>query len=279
MNADPAAREAIATARTLLFVPGDRPDRFAKAAASGADLVVIDLEDAVGAQDKRRAREHAATWIAANRGPTALRINGPGTPWFEDDLALAAVLSCPIMLPKSERAEIFETVADRTLRRCAVIALIETALGVTRAADIGGAPGVTRLAFGNVDLAGQLGIDPDDHLALAHARSQVVLASAAAELPPPLDGVTTAVRDQAALAADVAQARRLGFSGKLCIHPDQVPPVAAAFAPSEDELRWARAVLGAKGAVAVVDGQMIDRPVTERARRLLSTAGRDGLSE
>jgi citrate lyase subunit beta / citryl-CoA lyase len=255
----------ISAARSLLFVPGHRPDRFDKAAGSGADLVVIDLEDAVAAEDKERARRAAAGWPGLG-ARTVVRVNAPGTPWFEADLRMAAGHGCPVMVPKAEDPAVLARIAVG----CALIPLIETALGAERAYDVCSAPGVVRAAFGNVDLAAQLGIAHDDTLALAHARSRLVLASAAAGISPPVDGVTTAVRDLEAVAADTAHARRLGFSGKLCVHPAQIAPVMAGFAPTEGELRWARAVLGAGESVTTVDGHMVDKPVLDRARRILA---------
>ncbi|MFC9945133.1 HpcH/HpaI aldolase/citrate lyase family protein [Streptomyces pratensis] len=266
-----SARAAITAARTLLFVPGHRPDRFDKAAGSGADLVVVDLEDAVAAEDKERARGAAARWPGLGHR-AVVRVNAPGTPWFEADLRMAAGLGCPVMVPKAEDPAVLAGIASD----CTLIALIETALGVERAYEVCSVPGVVRAAFGNVDLAAQLGVAHDDHPALAHARSRVVLASAAADIGPPVDGVTTAVRDTGVLATDTAHARRLGFSGKLCIHPAQVAPVAAAFAPTESELRWARAVLGAGEAVTTVDGHMVDKPVLDRARRILARPSEPG---
>ncbi|MFJ8862418.1 HpcH/HpaI aldolase/citrate lyase family protein [Streptomyces sp. NPDC102451] len=260
-----SASLAVAAARTLLFVPGDRPDRFDKAADSGADLVVVDLEDAVAAEDKNRARRAVAGWHGP-RDRTVVRVNAPGTPWFEADLDTAAGLGCLVMVPKAEDPAVLARIAAR----CTTVPLIETALGVERAYEVCSVPGVVRAAFGNVDLAAQLGVAPDDTLALAHARSRLVLASAAAGAAPPVDGVTTAVRDTGALAADTAHARRLGFSGKLCVHPAQIAPVAAGFAPTESELRWARAVLGAGDAVTTVDGHMVDKPVLDRARGILA---------
>ncbi|MFI6122123.1 HpcH/HpaI aldolase/citrate lyase family protein [Streptomyces sp. NPDC051064] len=261
----------IAAARTLLFVPGHRPDRFDKAASSGADLVIVDLEDAVAAEDKDRARRAAAEWPALG-GRTVVRVNAPGTPWFEADLRMAAGLGCLVMVPKAEDPAVLAEIAAR----CTLIALIETALGAERAYEVCSVPGVVRAAFGNVDLAAQLGVAHDDTLALIHARSRLVLASAAAGISPPVDGVTTAVRDVDALAADTAHARRLGFSGKLCVHPAQIAPAAAGFAPTESELRWARAVLGAGEAVTTVDGHMVDKPVLERARRILARSAEPG---
>lgn len=265
------SRDGVAAARSLLFVPGSRPDRFDKAASSGADLVIIDLEDAVAAADKERARDAAEAWLAhGNRA--AVRINAPGTPWCEADLGVAARYGCPVVIPKAEDHAVLADLAARTAGRCHLVPLIETALGVERAHQVCSTPGAVRAAFGNVDLAAQLGVAHDDHAALACARSRLVVASAAASIGPPIDGVTTAVRDAGVLRADIAHARRLGFSGKLCIHPAQIEGVAAGFTPSAEEVRWARAVLGAGESVTTVDGHMVDAPVLIRARRVLAAA-------
>lgn len=263
--------DRIAAARSLLFVPGDRPDRFDKAASFGADLVIIDLEDAVAATDKDRARDNAAVWLALGN-QAIVRINPPGTPWSEADLSTVAAYACPVMVPKAEDAAVLADIVARTAGRCDVIPLIETALGVERANEVCATPGVTRAAFGNVDLAAQLGVAHDDHTGLSYARSRLVVASAAAGICPPVDGVTTAVRDADVLGADVAHGRRLGFTGKLCVHPAQIPAVAHGFAPSAQELQWARAVLKAGDSVTTVDGQMVDKPVLDRARRVLALA-------
>ncbi|CDR13716.1 HpcH/HpaI aldolase/citrate lyase family protein [Streptomyces iranensis] len=263
--------ERIAIARSLLFVPGDRPDRFDKAAASGADLVIVDLEDAVAAPDKDRARDNAADWLA-HGNHAIVRINPPGTTWAETDLRMAAEHGSPVMVPKAEDPVALAGLAARVAGRCALVPLIETALGLEHAHAVCATPGVIRAAFGNIDLAAQLGVAPDDHTALTFARSRLVLASAAAGIAPPVDGVTTAVRDAEALRTDTAHARRLGFTGKLCVHPAQPGLVAEGFAPSAEELRWARAVLDAGDSVTTVDGQMVDKPVLERARRTLDRA-------
>ncbi|NEA98571.1 CoA ester lyase [Streptomyces sp. SID13726] len=272
MSAGHPDTDRVAAARTLLFVPGHRPDRFGKAAASGTDLVIIDLEDAVADDDKDRARDNADTWLGLGNS-AVVRVNPPGTPWFEADLARAADHGCPIVVPKSQDPYVLAEIAARTAGRCPMIPLVETALGIERAHEVCAVPGVVRAAFGNVDLATQLGVAHDDRLALTHARSRLVLASAAAGAHPPLDGVTTAVRDPDALDADVTHARRLGFTGKLCIHPAQVSGVAEGFAPTAGELRWAHSVLDAGDSVTTVDGRMVDRPVLERARGVLARAG------
>ncbi|MER5953791.1 CoA ester lyase [Streptomyces sp. NPDC001893] len=278
--ADPARlgrdRTRLAAARTLLFVPGHRPDRFEKAAAAGADAVIIDLEDAVAPDDKDAARRHTADRLARGRD-VVVRINAPGTPWWDADLDLVTAFGCPVMLPKAEDPDVIARIAEV----CAVIPLVETAAGIERALDVCCAPGVVRAAFGSVDLATELGVRHDDTLALAYARSRLVMACAAAGVAPPLDGVTTALDDADALAQDIRHARRLGFGGKLCIHPRQLQAVAEGLAPSDEELAWARKVLAVGEAVSAVGGVMVDKPVQERARRLLGvelTTGPAGAS-
>ncbi|MBZ4016761.1 HpcH/HpaI aldolase/citrate lyase family protein [Streptomyces purpurogeneiscleroticus] len=268
----PSYGQALAAARSLLFVPGHRSDRFAKAAAAGADGVIVDLEDAVAPDGKDAARDDVALWLAGG-ARAVVRINAHGTEWFEADLAMAAAHGAPVMLPKAEDPAVLESIACRTGGRSPVLALIETAAGVENAAALCRAPNLVRTAFGNIDLAAQLGVDPDDHQALAYARSRVVCASAAAGLAPPLDGVTADLAADGHLPMDIAHARRLGFAGKLCIHPRQLGAVHEGFTPSAAEKDWARRVLAAGEAVTVVDGQMVDRPVLERARRILRAAG------
>src|SRR6476620_2342195 len=220
----------LGSARSFLFVPGNRPDRFDKAAAAGADVVVVDLEDAVAPTDKDHARDHLRGWLRA--GNTAMvRINGRDTPWYEPDLELVAECGAATIVAKAEDSAELRRIAD--LRSgLTVVPLIETAAGILGAAAICAAPGVVRCAFGSIDL----GIDLGDREALLWARSVLVMASRAASIAPPVDGVTTALRDEDTLTADVTYARRLGMTGKLCIHPSQIHPVHAALAPSAAEL-------------------------------------------
>lgn len=264
-----------ATAVTLLFVPGDRPERFAKAAESGADLIIIDLEDAVAPEHKAAARQHAVDWLGDSR-PAAVRINARQTPWFTKDLS--AVTSAAgghgvLMLPKCQSAD--DIKATRSVERSAspVIALIESAAGVRNAASISSADGVIRTAFGHIDFSAEVGVHPATREALLSARSAIVYAAAEAALPAPIDGVTTALDDAASLEQDCAYAKRMGFGAKLCIHPRQVANAAKFMAPTSDELEWARAVMRSAGTgVAVVDGHMVDAPVLAHARRLLGRA-------
>ncbi len=260
--------------RSFLFVPGNRPERFDKACGAGAHAVIVDLEDAVAPADKAAARSALLAWLASGKRAW-VRINGRESEWFEADLPVAAHPGIiGVMLPKAEDLE-----SLRELRRHApharTVPLVESALGLWRAAELAAGEGVERLAFGSVDFQLDLGIEGEGE-ELLYARSRLVVASRVAGRLAPIDGVTLALEDEAALAADVARARRLGLGGKLCIHPKQVAGVNAGFAPGEDEIRWARRVVeaaGVSGDNAVrLDGKLIDRPVIERARALIAEA-------
>ncbi|GAB2445989.1 CoA ester lyase [Nocardioides hungaricus] len=262
-----------AAARSLLFVPGDRPDRFEKAASSGADAVVLDLEDAVPAFAKGEALSQVVRWLSARPGgrPAVVRVNGTETATHVAELTALAVTSATVMLPKAESATQLEGVRRRLGPEQSLIALVETVHGVRGVDEIAGVEGVARLALGTIDLAVELGIDHRSSAALAYSRSRLVFASAAAGLPGPIDGVTTALDDFERLTHDVSTARELGFTGKLCIHPRQVQAANIGFSPTEEELSWAtRVVRGATDGVSAVDGAMIDRPVIHRAQQLLS---------
>ena len=267
-----------AAPRTYLFVPGDRPDRFDKALASGADAVVLDLEDAVALADKPRARDAVALFLqqadAAARDRLVVRINDEATPEFETDLAMLARAGAKhLMLPKAERVA---TVA-RVRAACpgiAVLALIETARGVLNVEALAAAEGVQRLAFGTIDYALDLGLSGDP-AGFDPAANRLALASRAAGLAAPVAGVTPEVADPAPLLADLQRARAHGYSAKLCIHPKQVALVHTALQPTATEIDWARRVIaaaeGAAGAVQV-DGRMVDKPVLQRAHSLLARA-------
>jgi len=266
--------------RSYLFVPADRPERFAKALASGADAVIIDLEDAVAPAAKDAARAALVAWLAAAPAPVGVvvRVNGADSSGFDADLAAcAAPAVAAVMLSKAGQGDDLAAVR-RALPDKAVIALVETAEGYDRLRETARAPGVVRLAFGSIDFSLDLGVASDDDDALLAFRSRFVLESRLAKLPPPVDGVTVAVADTERVAREAARARRLGFGAKLCIHPRQVDAVNRAFSPSAAELEWAERVVAAMaragGAAVAVDGSMVDRPVLLRAQALLRQRGR-----
>jgi citrate lyase subunit beta/citryl-CoA lyase len=260
-------------ARSLLFVPGDRPERFDKAAASGAHEVILDLEDAVAPEAKARAREAVAACLAGGRR-AIVRINSQQTPWFEDDLAmLRAAPSATAMLAKAEPESLAATAAALPGQR--LIALLETARGWLGLRTMVAVPGLARVAFGSIDFEAETGI-ADDGEAMTAVRTQIVLESCAAGLQAPIDGVSVGFDDAAAMRGHALRSRQLGFGGKLCIHPRQVAPVNAAWLPTPDEVLWANRVLaafeaGGGGAIAL-DGKMVDKPVVDRARRIVADA-------
>lgn len=263
--------ERIAAARTFLFVPGDRPERFDKAAAAGADVVVVDLEDAVAPRDKQAARAAVAGWLS-QACPVVIRINAVGTPWFADDLQLcgqAGVLG--IMLPKAEAGAALGEVA----RIAPTIALIESAMGIETVASVPATEGVVRLAFGTIDLA--LELETDSEFVLQVLGTRLVTASRAHGLAAPVDGVTRAFREPVLVEEAMRDARSRGFGAKLCIHPAQIAPVVEALRPTAAQVEAARRIVEVDrqggGKAVALDGQMIDKPVVDRAYRILHQAG------
>lgn len=274
-------------ARSLLFVPGDRPDRYARAVASGAHVVILDLEDAVAPAAKAQARADVAAWLAQG-GHGIVRINAADTEWYQEDVralhglqgqqeqlgqqglqALQGAPGAAVMLPKADAATVAQTV--QALPGRPIIALLETVRGYMDLHKMARLPGVARIAFGSVDFAVDSGI-ADEGDAMTAIRTEIVLACRHAGLAAPIDGVSLEFNDPEQMQADARRARQLGFGGKLCIHPRQVGAVNAAFLPTADEQDWARRVLAAfdasHGAVTALDGKMIDKPVVERARRI-----------
>ncbi len=274
-------------ARTFLFVPASRPERIAKAVATGTDVVIVDLEDAVAPADKPAARAFLLGWLEAHpEARVTVRINAAGTAWHEEDLAACRHAGVAgVLLPKADSAAQVEH-AHRASGK-PVLAIVETAQGLEALTQIATAPGCARLVFGKLDLAVELDLVPDEsdpeELVFLPWRAMLVLASRRAGLPAPVDGVFTGIGDEAALVRYAVRARRHGFGAQLLIHPKQVAPVAAAFTPSEQDLAWARAVLDAAkaagGGAAVVDGRMIDAPVIARAERILAVAAAFGGAE
>jgi citrate lyase subunit beta / citryl-CoA lyase len=264
-------------ARSYLFVPGNRPDRFEKARSSGADAVILDLEDAVSVEGKPAARETVAAWLSPER-PVYVRVNGAQTEWFADDLrAVSRPGLAGVMLPKAEEPEQVAETAAGLDDATPVLPTLETALGVWNSRALAEVPGVERLAFGPVDFRLDTGILGEGE-ELLYVKTRMVLASRVAGVLPPLDGVTVALDDPEQLAADVQRARSLGFGGKVCIHPRQVGAVNEGFLPTQDEVTWAEKVVRAaetagSGAIRL-SGEFIDPPVVERARAILEQMDR-----
>lgn len=272
----------ITTASSYLFVPANRPERYAKALESGADAVIVDLEDAVALPQKEEARATLARWLRGN-GPQPrlwVRINAADTVWHGDDLLTFSALSMAgIVLPKAEEAKTLSAIARRLGPGRGLIALIESAAGLAAMREIAAVPGVQRLAFGSIDAQVDLGMQcgPEEE-ELMHFRMEMVMASRLAGIAPPIDGVTTDFNDDAFLARMVQRARRMGFGAKLCIHPKQVEGVRRGFMPGEQELAWAEEVMAAvrasDGGAISLKGKMIDKPVILQAEKFLHQAGR-----
>jgi len=268
---------------SFLFVPGTRPERFTKALDSEADGVIIDLEDAVPEEDKQTARDaiRAAwpTFTAEQKERLIIRSNSPGSQFYAADLILVKELNATcLLIPKSESLDQINGAAQ-ILPNTALIPMIETAIGLNCVNDIANAEQVLRLALGNIDLQADLGMvcDPQE-TELQTARFGIVLASRLANITPPIDGVTPSTDNMERITDDAQRAKRMGFGGKLCIHPKQVSAVKAAFLPSADDISWAHRVIEAdkasKGGAVKLDGRMIDRPVVLLAQRTLALAGK-----
>ena len=275
----------LARARSFLFVPATRTDRITKALASGADAVIVDLEDAVAAADKDSARLALLPALQAlapgQRSRLLVRMNSAGTSWHDADAAVLAECARHglggVMVAKAETATGLARVAGAVGPACALLPLIESVAGLDAADALAACPQVLRLVFGHLDFQADAGLTcgPDES-ELVPVRLALVLASRRAKLPAPVDGVSPDLQDSAKLAADGARARRGGFGAKLCIHPLQVPVVNTAFAPSADELDWAQRVVAgfatAGGGVFSLDGRMVDAPVLLLAQRTLARA-------
>lgn len=280
---------------TLLFVPGNQPARFDKAMASGADGIILDLEDAVSVQEKDAARAHVFEWLRAGtpagarpRSTRALlrgvRLNARQGPYFQqDEEALCQALEAGqgpdlVVVPKVESADDVGSCIERWSRHARalppLLALIETAAGLHQVESIAQAPGLAGLGFGAADLSADLGCEMTWE-ALAYARGRMAHAAALGRLEL-LDVPHLALDDEAGLQAQALRAKAMGFTGKLAIHPRQVGPIRDCFAPTERQIAQARAIVDAadrsQGQVCVVDGRMVDEPVVRSARQILARA-------
>jgi citrate lyase subunit beta/citryl-CoA lyase len=264
--------------RSLLFVPGDRPDLATKAPRTAPDVVVLDLEDAVPADGKQAARDALAEGAAALAGQVAVcvRVNPPATEWFDDDVAALPDGLAAVVVPKLESVEQVARVAAAT-GGIPLLAGIETVLGVADARAVLAAPGVAACYFGAEDYIADLGgVRTPGNAEVAFARAQVGMAARLAGVAA-LDMVTLDFHDDERFRREAGEARALGYAGKMCVHPKQVALANEAFHPSAEEVEWAERVLAtfdaAGGRAVQLDGQMLDEVVAVRARSILAAAG------
>lgn len=279
----------MAVYRSLLFVPGDRPDRFAKAAASGADAIIIDWEDAVQPDARAEARRATLQWIAESARDAAaavgVRMNSLRTvDGCADVVVLAAELQTLrqslafLAVPKVETAADAAIVSEALGQALPLLAVVETPDGVAHAAAVAAAAPAGVL-FGGADYSASLSADLSDWNAMLFARASVVNAAAAAGVAaydvPYLD-----VKDEDGLRTATQRAHAMGFAGRTCIHPAQVSVVNGVFTPSETDVSAAQAIIdaleSADGGAVLHQGKLVDRPVILAAQRTLSAAGRGG---
>jgi citrate lyase subunit beta/citryl-CoA lyase len=261
--------------RSYLFAPGHNEKLLGRVFDAAADAVMVDLEDAVPPHAKQTARAMVADALADHSA--WIRINTVGNELAAADLEAITGLAAGIRIPKVESAEHVQWVRDRA-PDTPLICAIETARGLMAAHEIAHIDGVRNLSLGGVDLRRDLGAT-DGNLQTLYARSHLVVVSRAAGLDPPIDSVYARLDDEAGLRAQTEFACSLGFFGKSAIHPRQLPILHDVFTPSTEELEWAQTVLNAfqaagGDAVKLSDGEFVDLPVADRARRLLELADR-----
>jgi citrate lyase subunit beta / citryl-CoA lyase len=272
--------------RSYLFAPGHNAKLLDRVFTAGADALMLDLEDAVPPEHKPLARHMVAATLAdpPTPAPAWVRVNTARTDWCAADLDAVAEHAYGIRIPKTESPEDVAWVAQRAPGK-PIICAIESARGVLAAQEIAAAPGVRHLAMGGVDLQRDLNTTGGNSQTL-YVRSHLVVCSRAAGIEPPIDSVFPRLSDDVELREQAEFARSLGFSGKSAIHPRQLPILHDVFTPSERELAWAREVLAAfdaagGAALRLPDGEFVDLPVAQRARRVLELrragAGRHGM--
>ena len=264
-------KKAVKSLIVPLFVPGHRAELVPKAAASGADAVIVDLEDAVSDADKPAAHANLAK-IGDLPVPLVVRMNGFDTDWFATDLA--ALVKAPpsiVMLPKAESPDHISQIANALGDDMPVVPIVESAAGVAAAEAMLRHPSVLQCAFGHLDYALDIGASPDwdcHH----YARGKLVVASRLAGKTAPLDGVAVRFDDPKIVADEARRARDMGFGGKLLIHPKQIDPAKTVFQPTAEEYDWAKRVMAAVAtstSAVQLDGAMVDVPVIKRAERII----------
>jgi citrate lyase subunit beta/citryl-CoA lyase len=263
----------VTTIVTALYVPGDRPERFAKAVATGAQLVILDLEDAVAPERKPEARRHVAEWLRSDDAKppfVEVRVNSGSVA----DLKILAELrpdGVGVRLPKVESPGAIEAALAALGYTPRLAAVIETAAGVEALSAIAAHPAVRTLSLGEADLASDLGTA--DARALDWARVRLLYAVHAHGKPPPMMSIYPDIRDLDGLAEDTKRGKAMGFVGRTAVHPSQVPVIAAAFVPTADELAWATEALAATaggGVTTLASGEMVDPAMRRRAETIIA---------
>jgi citrate lyase subunit beta/citryl-CoA lyase len=257
--------------RSILFLPASNSRAIAKARTAGADLVVLDLEDAVKPGDKDPARDAAVEAVASNWAlPVAIRVNGVGTEWHSLDLdAVAGSAADFVVVPRASSAHLIAGIRDEVGKP--VLAMIETAAGVLAVAGI--APETAGLIAGTNDLRADLRLPLDANRAPISAALQMIVLAGRAAGVPVFDGVYNQLRDEDGLAAECAEGRMLGFDGKSLIHPDQIATCHRMFAPGEEEIARARKLVAAfDGGAERFEDAMIERMHVQAAKRVIGRA-------
>lgn len=273
-------KHPLAIAQAFLFVPGNRPERFEKALATGSPAIIIDLEDAVPMDEKNTARaalsESLPKLLAEHANRIVIRINAFGTEWFLEDLKFLSKLPnlAAVILPKTESTEQLDALAKSIGASTWIIPMIETARGIVQTRAIAAHSKSLRLTLGNIDLQADLGLSCDtNETEIFPVRFEIALATRLAEIASPIDGVTTDIENLEVLSIDTHRAKRLGFGAKLCIHPKQVAGVIQNFRPSDTEIERAKRIVEAdrqsNGGAVKLDGKMVDRPVVLLAQKIL----------
>ncbi|UMS28656.1 HpcH/HpaI aldolase/citrate lyase family protein [Escherichia coli] len=266
---------------TYLFVPANKKDFFPKALASGADAIILDLEDSVHPSEKTSGRENIINWfrevkLKENTGHIYIRINNPESEYFSHDVKMLETISGSLLkgifIPKLEQNDSIrkiKKILPEYLKNIIMIGIIETARGLHHCESIAES-GISRMAFGSLDFSLDINCQQSQE-ALLYARSRIVIASRIADLPAPIDCVTPEFNSSEMLAEESLHGSSLGFGAKLCIHPDQVSVISGIYSPSEDKTEWAKKVIQqSNGNYAFkIDGSMVDLPLIKIAARIL----------
>lgn len=267
-------------AQAALFTPGNRPDRLRKALSGSADIVIADLEDAVGRDDKDSARAAVSEVLRDCSYPVTVRINPVTTEIGQNDIRMISKVlqnkyrtggNLAVMFPKFEPSESLDRSLGELPSTVPVVGLIETTVGVFTAEELAKLPQVVRLSVGAVDLASEIGCEAGGS-PIDFARAAIVLASVGANIAAPLDTPCLSLSDQDTIRRHGQRAVKDGFGGSLCIHPRQIEGIKGAFRPTEAQVEWARKVLAAEDGASAIDGEMVDAPVMARAKTLLERA-------